>query len=118
MKITYESATMQFDIEIVGSRLKLTLYKQPDEIQRGRRVPYEAAGVTFVSSCTVQITHLFDEDGPTVYVLGNESLGTDSYSNSHVYRCDTIAEALSGGSRLYHGLVALDKQLMGEIDGV
>ena len=113
MKITYESATMQFDIEVVGSRLKLTLYKQPDEIQRGRRVPYEAAGVTFVSSCTVQITHLFDKDGPTVYVLG-----TDSYSNSHVYRCDTIAEALSGGSRLYRGLVALDKQLMGEIDGV
>ena len=35
MKITYESATMQFSIEVVGNQLKLTLYKQPDKIQRG-----------------------------------------------------------------------------------
>ena len=109
MKITYESATMQFDIEVVGTLLQLTLYKQPDKIQRGWRVPYKAAGITFVSSCTVQITHLYDKDErPTVYILG-----TDSYSNSHVYRCDTATEALSGGSRLYRGLVALDKQFMG-----
>ena len=110
MKITYESATMQFSIEVVGNQLKLTLYKQPDEIQRGHRVPYEAAGVTFVSSCTVQITHLFDKDDPTVYILG------EGGRNSHVYSCDTATEALSGGSRLYRGLVALDK-LMGEING-
>ena len=108
MKITYTSATMQFDIEVVGTRLQLTLYKQPDRIHRGWRVPYKAAGITFVSSCTVQITHLYDKDDPTVYILG-----TDSYSNSHVYRCDTATEALSGGSRLYRGLVALDKQFMG-----
>ena len=113
MKITYESATMQFDIEVAGDLLKLTLYKQPDVIQIGRRVPYEAAGVTFASSCTVQITHLYDEDGrPTVYILG-----TGSSSNSHAYRCNTVADALSGGSRLYRGLVALDKQLMGESNG-
>ena len=112
MKITYESATMQFDIEVVGTLLKLTLYKQPDEIRRGWRVPYMAAGITFVSSCTVQITHLYDKDErPTVYILG-----TDSYSNSHGYRCDTATEALSGGSRLYRGLVALDKQFACEID--
>ena len=112
MKITYESATMQFDIEVVGNLLKLTLYKQPDEIQRGHRVPYMAAGITFVSSCTVQITHLYDKyERPTVYILG-----TDSYSNSHVYRCSTVDGALSGGSRLYRGLVALDKQFACEID--
>ena len=112
MKITYESATMQFDIEVVGNLLGLTLYKQPDEIRRGWRVPYMAAGITFVSSCTVQITHLYDKDErPTVYILG-----TDSYSNSHVYRCNTVADALSGWSRLYRGLVALDKQFACEID--
>ena len=111
MKITYGSAAMQFDIEIVGSRLKLILYKQPDKIQIGWRVPYEAAGVTFVSAHQLQITYLFDKDDPTVYILGNESLG-GGVPNVHAYRCDTIAEALSGGSRLYHGLVALDKQLI------
>ena len=120
MKITYESATMQFDIEIVGSRLKLTLYKQPDEIQIGRRVRYEAAGVAFKSSHELQITHLFDEDDPTVYILGTESLG-GGVPNVHAHRCNTVAEALSGGSRLHRGLVALDeqldKQLVGEIDG-
>ena len=109
MKITYESATMQFDIEIVGNQLGLTLYKQPDRIRRGRRVPYLVAGVTFKSAHRVQITHLFDYD-PTVYILG------DGGRNSHVYRCDTAAEALSGGSRLYRGLVALDERL-GEITG-
>lgn len=108
MKITYESATMQFDIEIVGNLLGLTLYKQPDRIRRGWRVPYEAAGVTFMSSQVLQITHLFDKDDPTVYILG------EGGRNSHVYRCDTAAEALSGGSRLYHGLVGLDN-LMEEV---
>ena len=117
MKITYESATMQFDIETEGSRLKLTLYKQPDEIQIGRRVPYEAAGVTFMSSHTLQITHLFDKDDPEVYILGTGSLG-GGVPNVHTYRCNTVAQALSGGSRLYRGLVALDKQLMGETNGV
>ena len=112
MKITYASATMQFDIEVVGRQLKLTLYRQPDRIQIGRLVPYEAAGVTFVSSCTVQITHLFDKDTPTVYILGSR----EAY-NTHAHRCNTVADALSGGSRLYHGLVALDKQLMGESNG-
>ena len=111
MKITYESATMQFDIEVVGNQLKLTLYKQPDRIRRGWRVPYEAAGITFKSSQTLQITHLFDKDDPTVYILGESGR-----NNSHVCRCDTAAEALSGGSRLYRGLVALDK-LVGELDG-
>ena len=120
MKITYESATMQFDIEIVGNRLKLVLYKQPDEIQIGRRVRYEAAGVSFVSSYQLQITHLFDKFdkyGPMVYILGTASLGGD-VPNVHAHRCNTVAEALSGGSRLYRGLVALDKQLMGETNGV
>ena len=111
MKITYESATMRFDIEIVGNRLKLTLYKQPDRIRRGWCVPYVAAGVTFKSSQMLQITYLFDKDHPTVYILG------ESGRNSHGYRCYTVTEALSGGSRLYRGLVALDKQLVGEIDG-
>ena len=106
MKITYESATMQFSIEVVGNQLKLTVYKQPDRIRRGRCVPYEAAGVTFKSAQLLQITHLFDKDFPTVYILGEGS------RNSHVYRCDTVTEALSGGSRLYRGLVALDKQLV------
>ena len=106
MKITYESATMQFSIEVVRNQLKLTLYKQPDKIQRGRRVPYEVAGVTFKSSQMLQITHLFDKDDPTVFILG------DGGRNSHVYRCDTATEALSGGSRLYRGLVALDKQFV------
>ena len=106
MKITYESATMQFSIEVVRNQLKLTLYKQPDKIQRGRRVPYMVAGVTFKSSQVVQISHLFNKDDPTVYVLGEDG------RNSHVYRCDTVAEALSGGSRLYRGLVALDKQFV------
>ena len=106
MKITYESATMQFSIEVVGNQLKLTLYKQPDRIRRGWRVPYEAAGITFKSSQMVQISPLFDKDDPTVYILGECS------RNSHVYSCDTVAEALSGGSRLYRGLVALDKQLV------
>ena len=109
MKITYESATMQFDIEVVGNQLGLTLYKQPDSIRRGRRVPYVAAGVTFVSSQILQITHLFDNNPPTVYILG------ESGRNSHVHRCDTATEALSGGSQLYRGLVALDEQLVGEI---
>ena len=125
MKITYESATMQFDIETEGDWLKLTLYKQPDEIQIGQRVRYEAAGVTFVSACQLQITHLFDKDDPTVYILGTESLGggvpnVHAYRcpNVHAYRCNTVAEALSGGSRLYRGLVTLDKQLMGETNGV
>ena len=108
MKITYTSATMQFDIEVVGNRLKLTLYKQPARIRRGWCIPYMAAGIKFTSSQLVQITHLFDKDDTTVFILG-----TDSYSNSHVYRCDTATEALSGGSRLYRGLVALDKQFMG-----
>ena len=116
MKITYESVTMQFSIEVIGNQLKLVLYRQPDKIQIGRRVPYEAAGVTFVSAHQLQITHLFDKDDPTVYILGNESLG-GGVPNVHAYRCDTVAEALSGGSRLYHGLVALDKQLMGESNG-
>lgn len=116
MKITYESATMQFDIETEGDRLKLILYKQPDEIQIGRRVRYEAAGVTFMSSHTLQITHLFDKDDPTVYILGSESLG-GGVPNVHAHRCNTVAEALSGGSRLYRGLVALDKQLTGETNG-
>ena len=111
MKITYESATMQFDIEVVGTLLQLTLYKQPDRIRRGWGVPYKAAGVTFKSSQTVQISHLFNKDDPTVYVLGEDG------RNSHVYRCDTATEALSGGSRLYRGLVALDKQFVGELDG-
>ena len=111
MKITYESATMQFDIEVVGNLLKLTVYKQPDRIRRGCCVPYEVAGITFTSSQALQITHLFDKDNPTVYILG------EGGRNSHVCRCDTAAEALSGGSRLYRGLVALDKQLVGEIDG-
>lgn len=111
MKITYESATMQFSIEVVGNQLKLTIYKQPDKIQRGRRVPYEVAGVTFKSSQLLQITHLFDKDDPTVFILG------EGGRNSHVYRCDTATEALSGGSRLYRGLVALDKQFVGELDG-
>ena len=116
MKITYESATMQFDIEMEGNQLKLVLYRQPDKIQIGRRVPYEAAGVTFVSSNTLQITHLFDKHNPpTVYILGTASLG-GGVPNVHAYRCNTVAEALSGGSRLYHGLVALDK-LMGESNG-
>ena len=106
MKITYESATMQFSIEVVGNQLKLTLYKQPDRIRRGWRVPYVAAGVTFKSAQTVQISHLFNKDDPTVYILGG------GIRNSHVYRCDTAAEALSGGSRLYRGLVALDKQFV------
>ena len=109
MKITYESATMQFDIEVVGNQLGLTLYKQPDRIRRGWRVPYVAAGITFTSSHSLQITHLFDKDDPTVYILG------ESGRNSHVYRCYTATEALSGGSRLYRGLVALDEQLVGEI---
>ena len=111
MKITYESATMQFSIEVVGNQLGLTLYKQPDKIQRGHRVPYEVAGVTFKSSQLLQITHLFDKDDPTVFILG------EGGRNSHVYRCDTATEALSGGSRLYRGLVALDKQFVGELDG-
>ena len=110
MKITYESATMQFDIEVVGNQLGLTLYKQPDRIRRGWRVPYKAAGITFKSAHRLQITHLFDKDDPTVYILG------EGGRNSHAYRCDTVAEALSGGSRLYRGLVALDK-LVGELDG-
>ena len=110
MKITYESATMQFDIEVVGNQLGLTLYKQPDRIRSGWGTPYLVAGVTFKSVKMLQITHLFDYD-PTVYILG------DGGRNSHVYRCDTAAEALSGGSRLYRGLVALDKQLVGEITG-
>ena len=117
MKITYESAIMQFDIEIVGILLRLTLYKQPDEIQIGRRVPYKVAGVTFMSSHTLQITYLFDKEAPEVYILGNESLG-GGVPDVHAYGCKPVAEVLSGGSRLYHGLVALDKQLMGEIDGV
>ena len=112
MKITYESATMQFDIEVVGNQLGLTLYKQPDRIRRGHCVPYKAVGVTFKSAQVLQITHLFDKDAPTVYILG--AVGR----NSHGYRCETVAEALSGGSRLYRGLVALDKQLMGETTGV
>ena len=117
MKITYESVTMRFDIEMEGNLLKLTLYKQPDEIQIGRRFPYEAAGVTFVSAGHLQITHLFDKyDSPTVYILGTESLGV-GVPNVHAHRCNTVAEALSGGSRLYRGLVALDK-LMGETTGV
>ena len=107
MKITYTSATMQFDIEVVGTRLQLTLYKQPDRIRRGWRVPYMAAGITFMSSQLVQITYLFDKDDPIVCILGEGS------RNSHGYRCDTATEALSGGSRLYRGLVALDKQFMG-----
>ena len=111
MKITYESATMRFSIEVVGNQLGLTLYKQPDKIQRGRSVPYEVAGVTFKSSQLLQITHLFDKDDPTVFILG------EGGRNSHVYRCDTATEALSGGSRLYRGLVALDKQFVGELDG-
>ena len=111
MKITYESATMQFSIEVVGNQLKLTIYKQPDKIRRGWRVPYMAAGITFKSAQMLQISHLFDKDDPIAYVLGEGS------RNSNVYRCDTVAEALSGGSRLYRGLVALDKQLVGEIDG-
>ena len=111
MKITYESATMQFSIEVVGNQLGLTLYKQPDKIQRGRSVPYEVAGVTFKSSQLLQITHLFDKDDPIVFILG------EGGRNSHVYRCDTATEALSGGSRLYRGLVALDKQFVGELDG-
>ena len=111
MKITYTSATMQFDIEVVGCQLKLTLYRQPDKIQIGRCVPYEAAGVTFLSSWNLQITQLFDKDTPTVYILGN---GADN--NTHAHRCNTVADALSGGSRLYRGLVALDK-LMGESNG-
>lgn len=111
MKITYESATMQFDIEVVGTLLQLTLYKQPDRIRRGRCVPYMVAGVTFKSSQLLQITHLFDKDDPTVFILG------EGGRNSHVYRCDTATEALSGGSRLYRGLVALDKQFVGELDG-
>ena len=115
MKITYGSATMQFDIEIVGSRLKLILYKQPDEIQIGRCVPYKAAGVTFMSSHSMRITYLFDKETPTVYILGNERLG-GGVLDVHAHRCDTVAEALSGGSRLYRGLVALDK-LMGESNG-
>ena len=106
MKITYESATMQFSIEVVGNQLKLTLYKQPDRIRRGWYVPYMAAGITFKSAQQVQTTYLFDKDHPTVYILG------DGGRNSHVYSCDTVAEALSGGSRLYRGLVALDKQLV------
>ena len=110
MKITYTSATMQFDVEVAGNLLKLTLYKQPDRIRRGRCVPYMAAGVIFKSAHMLQITHLFDKDDPTVYILGEGS------RNSHVYSCDTATEALSGGSRLYRGLVALDK-LVGEIDG-
>ena len=117
MKITYESATMQFDIKTEGNWLKLILYKQPDEIQIGQRVRYEAAGVTFMSSHTLQITHLFDKDDPTVFILGSESLG-GGVPNVHTYRCNTVAQALSGGSRLYRGLVALDKQLMGETNGV
>ena len=108
MKITYASATMQFDIEVVGCQLKLTLCRQPDKIQIGRHVPYEAAGVTFLSSWAVQITHLFDKDTPTVYILGEGAV------NVHAHRCKTVTEALSGGSRLYHGLVALDK-LMGGV---
>ena len=104
MKITYESATMQFDIEVVGNQLGLTLYKQPDRIRRGWYVPYMAAGITFKSAQTVQISHLFNKDDPTVYILG------EGGRDSHVYSCDTVAEALSGGSRLYRGLVALDKQ--------
>ena len=114
MRITYESATMQFDIEMEGDRLKLTLYKLPDEIQSGRRVRYEAAGITFIYSHTLQITYLFNKNDPSVYILGTGSLGG-------AYRCNTVAEdvaeAVSGGSRLYRGLVALDKQLMEEIDG-
>ena len=117
MKITYESVTMQFSIEVIGNQLKLVLYRQPDKIQIGRRVRYEAAGVTFVSSHQLQITHLFDKhDSPTVYILGTDSLG-GGVPNVHAYRCNTVAEALSGGSRLYRGLVALDKQLMGESNG-
>ena len=106
MKITYESATMQFSVEVVGNQLKLTLYKQPDRIRRGWYVPYEAAGITFKSAQTVQISHLFNKDDPTVYILG------EGGRDSHVYRCDTVTEALSGGSRLYRGLVALDKQFV------
>ena len=116
MKITYESATMQFDIETEGDRLRLTLYKQPDEIQIGRRVHYEAAGITFMSSQSLHIAHLFDEDNPTVFILGRVSLG-GGVPNVHACRCNTVAEAVSGGTRLYRGLVALDKQLLGEIDG-
>ena len=117
MKITYESATMQFSIEVVGNQLKLTLYKQPDGIRRGHCVPYKVAGITFKSSQLLQITHLFvDKDDPTVYILGTESLG-GGVPNVHAHRCSTVAEALSGGSRLYRGLVALDKQLVWEIDG-
>ena len=115
MKITYESVTMRFDIEMEGILLRLTLYKQPDKIQIGRCVPYEAAGVTFESSNTLRITQLFDKKTPTVYILGTESLG-GGVPNVHAYRCSTVAEALSGGSRLYRGLVALDK-LMGETNG-
>ena len=111
MKITYESATMQFSIEVVGNQLKLTLYKQPDGIRRGHCVPYKVAGITFKSAHMLQITHLFDKDDPTVYILG------EGGRNSNVCRCDTVTEALSGGSRLYRGLVALDKQLVWEIDG-
>ena len=111
MKITYESATMQFSVEVVGNQLGLTLYKQPDRIRRGWYVPYVAAGITFKSAQAVQISHLFNKDDPTVYILG------DGGRDSHVYRCDTVTEALSGGSRLYRGLVALDKQFVGEIDG-
>ena len=117
MKIAYESATMQFDIEVAGNLLKLTLYKQPDRIRRGHCVPYKAVGVTFKSAQVLQITHLFDKDDPTVYILGTESLG-GGVPNVHAHRCSTVAEALSGGSRLYRGLVALDKQLMGETTGV
>lgn len=107
MKITYESATMQFDIKVVGNQLGLTLYKQPDRIRRGQCVPYEAAGITFKSSRVLEIPYLFfDKYDPIVYVLG------EGGRNSHVYRCNTAAEALSGGSRLYRGLVALDKQLV------
>ena len=110
MKITYESATMQFDIEVVGTRLQLTLYKQPDRIRRGWCVPYMVAGIKFTSSHLVQISHLFDKDDPTVYILGEGS------RNSNGYICDTATEALSGGARLYRGLVALDKQFACEID--
>ena len=107
MKITYASATMRFDIEVVGCYLALTIYRQPDKIQLGHHVPYKVAGLTFLSAGHIQITHLFSRD-PTVFVLGRGAL------NSHTHRCRTVAEALSGGSRLYHGLVALDKLMEGD----
>ena len=106
MKITYASATMRFDIVVADCLLTLILYRQPDRIRLGARVPYRVTGIKFLSGAVPQITHLFDKDTPTVFVLGN------SPSNAHTYVCSNAAQALSGVSRLYHGLVALDKLLV------